>query len=188
MRNRLAKIGIVIALMFLSISVSDAFAQTTVYRFDNEPFDYWQCYDVNNPYFPGPAAEFGQNVCVHYLAMNSETVRHKTNKDGSKDVGWNLIQQGTALIYDTAHNLLYDGPFQVEEIAQDDNNDAECVWTDGQHAWIGICKQFFSNLDFLIYQWKITGNKVYFFKATIKEPGMWCYSDTRGSSLGPGCK
>lgn len=176
-----------IAAMFLVISPTIALAQTNVYRFSDEPFDFTRCYKTTD-WIPGPAAEFGQNVCVHYQALNSETVRIKINKDGSTDLGWNLIQQGTATITSqSSGEVLYIGPFQVEEIAQDDGNDAGCVWTDGQHAWGGLCSGFYSTLDYLTYQWKITGNSVYFFKVTIRGPGNYCY-DAKGVQYGPGCK
>lgn len=178
--------------MFLVITIivlfvgSSSFAGTTVYRFADEPFDFTQCYATTD-WVPGPAAEFGENVCVHYVALNSETVRVKDNKDGTTDVGWNLIQQGTATITSvTTGAVLYVGPFQVEEIGQDDGNDANCSTTDG-HAWLGKCGgSIYSTLDYALYQWKITGNKVYFFKLTVKGPGMYCY-DAKGVAYGPGC-
>lgn len=155
---------------------------TQVYRFSDEPFDFWQSYSTTD-FFPGPAATFGEDVDVHYVALNSETVR--VNKWG--DVEWTLTQHGTATVYAADDNeVLYEGPFQVEEVARDDGGDAGCSTGDG-HAWAGNCSGFFTDLDFLRYNWKITGNSVYFFTATINGAGNWCYSSPQGGEVGPGC-
>ena len=177
--------SVVSAVIFGSLAIS-AFAAgngTQVYRFSDEPFDYWQSYFTAG-FFPGPAETFGEDVDVHYEALNSETVR--LSKDG--DVDWALTQHGTATVYAQDDNeVLYSGPFQVEEVARDDGGDAGCLWVDGQHAWAGNCSAFFTNLDFLQYNWKITGNSVYYFNGSIKGAGNWCYSSKQGGEVGPGC-
>jgi len=188
MKN-LMLVVILLALVILQPSVAVAGELRNdgamVYRFADEPFDFWQCYKTSS-YFPGPAATFGEDVCVHYLAMNSETVRIK-----GSDVEWSLIQHGTATIYAQDDNtVLYQGPFQVEEKGRDYNGDARCLWVDGRHAWLGICDYagFFANLDFAEYHWKIAGNSIYYFQVTISAPGVWCYSSKQGGSWGPGCR
>lgn len=81
--------------------------------------------------------------------------------------------------------LLYQGPFQVEEVLQDDGNEFQC-W-DGTKPvnfahcylnWIGD----WTVVDYLMHHVKITGNKVYFWKTTIHEPGKMCVEDHRGLS------
>lgn len=155
---------------------------TQVYRFSDEPFDFWQSYSTTD-FFPGPAETFGEDVQVHYEAMNSETVRIH-----GSDVSWSLIQIGTATVYAADdQEILYSGPFQVEETARDIGGDADCLWIDGQHAWIGICQNLYTGMDFLNYNWKITGASIYYFNLSISAPGMWCFSSKQGGEFGPGC-
>ncbi|MDH4135828.1 MAG: hypothetical protein OEW09_03795 [Anaerolineae bacterium] len=155
---------------------------TQVYRFSNEPFTLTQCYSTTG-FFPGPAATFGEDVCVDYVAKNSETVRVKGD-----NVSWALIQIGTATVWaQDDSEILYTGPFQVEEIARDIGGDADCLWVDGQRAWIGNCKNLYSGMDFLNYSWKITGASVYYYNLSISAPGMWCFSSKQGGKFGPGC-
>lgn len=182
MRRFLGASVLALSLAFATAGVGIAGGKTIVYRFADEPFNLTQCYGTAD-FFPGPAATFEQDVCVDYVAQNSETVRF--NGD---DVSWSLIQIGTATVTSTADGSeLYSGPFEVEEIAKDYGNDAGCVWTDDQHAWIGLCTEFFTNLDFLNYNWKIAGASVYYFNASISAPGEWCYSSKQGGATGPGC-
>jgi hypothetical protein len=155
---------------------------TQVYRFSDELREYEGTYHTSGE-FPGPAATFGEDVDVHYESMNSSTVRIKGD-----DVKWTLTQHGTATV--TALDdgeVLYSGPFQVEEVARDIGGDANCLWEDGQHAWAGNCDALKTKLDFLEYHWKITGASVYTFDASIKGQGNWCYSSTQGGEDGPGC-
>jgi hypothetical protein len=115
--------------------------------------------------------------------MNASTVRVK-----GEDVAWSLVQVGTATVYALDDDeVLYRGPFQVEEVARDIGGDADCLWIDGQHAWAGNCEVLKTKLDFLEYHWKITGASVYTFDASIRGPGNWCYSSTQGGEVGPGC-
>ena len=178
------------ALMLGALAVS-AFAAnngTTVYRFSDEPFNYNQCYTTNG-FFPGPAATFGQDVCVNYVAQNAETVRVGENSG----ISWSLTQHGTATVTAStvvnSGQVLYEGPFQVQEIARDPDGDATSCLTADHHAYIGHCSwtDFSTNLDFLRYNWMITGNSIYSFNATINGAGNWCYSSKQGGVFGPGC-
>ena len=175
--------GAVGALMLGAVAVS-AFAAnngTTVYRFANEPFNYKQCYTTGG-FFPGPAATFGQDVCVQYTANNSETVRYQ-----SGNVEWSLIQIGTATV--TSQNtgdVLYQGPFQVQEHARDLGDNAGCTTSD-HHAYLGHCTSAYTNLDWLRYNWSITGNSVYDFTLTISSPGQYCFNSPQGGEFGTDC-
>lgn len=184
--KRMSQAGMIFVLVLVALGLSGSVVLadngTQVYRFSNEPFDFWQCYS-QSAWFPGPAATFGQDVCVHYVARNSETVRFHGNA-----VAWSLIQHGTATVLDNHGVVLYSGPFQVEEIAKDYDGDADCVWSDGKHAWIGICQNLYGGMDFLNYNWKITGAAVYYFNLSISAPGQWCFSSKQGGVWGPGCK
>jgi hypothetical protein len=160
---------------------------TLVFRFSNEPFVFDQCYSLAAPFppfgGPGPALTFGQDVCVHYVAMNSETVRVDAG-----DVSWSLIQHGIATVQAVnGGTVLYRGPFQVEEVARDIGGDANCLAADG-HAWIGNCTALYTKMDRLSYHWKVTGASIYYFDLSISAPGQWCASSKQGGELGPGCK
>jgi hypothetical protein len=131
---------------------------TQVYHFKDEPVDFCQAYSVDDQ-FPGPAAEFGQNVWVCYVGTRHSTVRVKTNKDYTMDVGWNsvitgdvTIVPGTGGTYFAASatlrapvllspkpsgDILFQGNLQVEEVAQDDGNDGACLQPDNK-AMFGI--------------------------------------------------
>ena len=148
---------------------------TTVYRFADEPFSFDQSYSLSDPYLSGPATTFGQDVWVHYDALNSETVRFQ-----GTDVDWSLIQTGTATVYSAADDsVLYQGPFQVEEHARDIGGDAGCATADG-HAWLGKCTDLYGALDWANYQWKITGASVYYYDLSITAPGQGCFSSRPG--------
>lgn len=164
-----------------------------------------------DPQYPNLATVFadqlapGDCVCLNYVnATYSETVRVKTNKDGSKDLGWNLVGHGTVQIWKNGtggpsvnisalesslrmfpssnpslDGLLYEGPVQVEQVVQDDGNDAGCggydydnngnmisyVPAEGTPIDYWNCGGW---PDFVMYQWKLTGNKIAFNKLTIK--------------------
>lgn len=82
---------------------------------------------------------------------------------------------------------LYEGPFQIEEVVQNDaatipcfnaNSPAtvsyqECFSNPDGWAWFG-------QVDYLMYHGKITGNKIYFWKSTIHQPGVIQFEDKRG--------
>ncbi|NPV03865.1 MAG: hypothetical protein HPY67_03940 [Syntrophaceae bacterium] len=79
--------------------------------------------------------------------------------------------------------LLYQGPFQVEEVLQDDGNQFGC-WDGVNPVNFAHCfiwqQRDWTVLDYLMHHVKITGNKVYFWKTTIHEPGKICVEDKRG--------
>lgn len=81
--------------------------------------------------------------------------------------------------------LLYQGPFQVEEVLQDDGNQFQC-W-DGTNP-VNFAQCFLEAgkdwmvLDYLMHHVKITGNKIYYWKSTIHEPGKMCVEDKQGLS------
>ena len=197
------------ALLVVGLPLS-ALAGTQVYHFKDEPVDFCQAYSVDDT-IPGPAAEFGQSVWVCYVGTRHSTVRVKTNKDGTTDVGWNSVITGDVTITPgqggdyfvsavtlrapvvlspkPSGDILFQGNLQVEEVAQDDGNDGECLQA-GNRAMFGIqggvqgaAYGCFNpgNVDYLMHHWKINGNSVFFFKYTIKD-GVYCFEDTRGTS------
>ena len=180
-------VGSAASAIMLGAMVIPAFAVgngAQVYRFANEPF-VWDETHVLGSWFPGASEKFGESVNVHYEALNAETVRYVKNGD----VEWTLTQHGTATITAVDDGaLLYEGPFQVEEIARDDGGDANCSTSDG-HAWLGKCSQWWNYVDFAQYNWKITGNSVDTFNITVKGAGNWCYGGIHeNGAYGPGCK
>jgi hypothetical protein len=81
---------------------------------------------------------------------------------------------------------LYQGPFQIEEVLQDDGGDFGC-YVPGAPAAVNFqdCYGFgyladLTKVDYLMLHVKITGNKIYFWKATIHEPGVLQIEDKRG--------
>jgi hypothetical protein len=200
------------ALLVVVLPLSSALAAgTQVYQFKDEAVDFCQAYSVYDQ-FPGPAAEFGQDVYVCYVGTRHSTVRVKTNKDNTTDVGWNSVITGNVTItpgqggdYFAAAatlrapvvmspkpsgGILFQGNLQVEEVAQDDGNDGVCLQPDN-NAMFGIRGGAQGaaygcwqpgNVDYLMHHWKINGNSVFFFKYTVKD-GVHCYEDTRGASM-----
>lgn len=81
---------------------------------------------------------------------------------------------------------LYEGPFQIEEVLQDDGSDFACFNpADPKAVNFQDCYGYgyiadFSKIDYLMYHGKITGNKIYFWKATIHQPGVLQIEDKRG--------
>ena len=153
------------ALLVLALPLS-ASARTDVYRVADRDLNslyeaqshQWSCF-VYEPHIPNLASAFagqlsaGEAVCLRYVnATFSQTVRVKTNKDGTKDLGWNLVGHGTVQIWKHGYggpsvsatwvegslnmfaasnppieNLLYEGPVQVEQVVQDEGNDGGCA-------------------------------------------------------------
>jgi hypothetical protein len=80
---------------------------------------------------------------------------------------------------------LYEGPFQIEEVVQDDGGDFGC-FNPLSPAPVNFqdCHGFgyfnFDKIDNLMYHGKITGNRIYFWKATIHQPGVMQLEDKRG--------
>jgi hypothetical protein len=191
------------ALLVVGLPLSSALAAgTEVYHFKDVPYTKNICYFASDPYNPGPAAEFG-DCCVQYDGVSHETVRVKTNKDGSVDTGWNRVISGIAKVYPGTGTfaaatslrtsilgfmaqkpaqdpaILFQGNFQVEEVVQDDNNDASCLNGD-KSADLENCMWSGNmwNLDYIMYHWKINGNSIYFWKTSMKN-GQFCQEDTR---------
>ncbi|HET6490185.1 MAG TPA: hypothetical protein VFG28_10510 [Syntrophales bacterium] len=81
---------------------------------------------------------------------------------------------------------LYDGPFQVEEVLQDDGGDFGCynpaspAAVNFQDCYGNGYFQDLSKVDYLMLHVKITGNHIYFWKATIHQPGVLQIEDKRG--------
>ncbi len=201
------------ALLVVGLPLS-ALAWTDVYRVADGDLNslyeaqshQWSCF-YYYPGLPNLAAAFadqlveGDAVCLKYIdATYSQTVRIKTNKDASKDLGWNLVGHGTVQIWKsgwggpnvavsaiqstmrmfavsnpTLDGLLYEGPVQVEQVVQDEGNDAACYADAYGGALVppeGTPLDFFTcgwgNLEYVMHHWKLTGNKIAFNKITIK--------------------
>jgi len=201
------------ALLVVGLPLS-ALAGTEVYRVTDQSLSdimYGQTcfsYDPNVPNLASAFADslqFGETICLEYVnAFYSETVRVKTNKDLSKDIGWNLVGHGTVRITKgntvpgdgnvaaasfmrmfvasspQTGSVLYEGPVQVEQVVQDDGNDAGCT-VDGTVPSEGTSLEYFkcggtTALDYVMYHWKLTGNKIAFNKITIKN-GVFYWRD-----------
>ena len=181
--KKLTVLLVLILVLIFPITAS-AGSGTQVFKFKDEPF-VWDELHVLGDQFPGAAEKFGEDVYVHYEALNSETVRVKANGD----VEWTLLQHGTATITAVDDGeLLFEGPFKVEEIVRDDGGDALCLASDG-HAWLGKCVEWWNYVDFARYHWKIAGNSIEYFSITIDGAGNWCYGGIHeDGAYGPGCK
>jgi hypothetical protein len=80
---------------------------------------------------------------------------------------------------------LYSGPFQVEEVVQDDGGDFGC-FNPAFPAPVNFqdCYSYpIEKIDYLMLHVKITGNKIYFWKSTIHEPGVLQLEDHRGTNV-----
>ncbi len=81
---------------------------------------------------------------------------------------------------------LYEGPFQIEEVLQDDGGDFGCFVPSApaavnfQDCYGNGYYQDLNKVDYLMLHVKITGNKIYFWKATIHQPGVMQLEDKRG--------
>ena len=86
----------------------------------------------------------------------------------------------------TAFVPFYEGPFQIEEVLQDDGGDFGCFVPSNpaavnfQDCYDGYAYFNFNKIDNLMLHLKITGNKIYFWKATIQQPGVMQLEDKRG--------
>ena len=160
---------------------------------ESAPFNYAVCYAVADTMNPGPAAHYGEDVCVDYVAANGGIVQIVDNADGTTDLNWALFQHGTATITAQIDNaILYEGSFQAEEIAQDLGDDAGCLWQsidggDDQHAWLGNCEAPYGSLDQLTWKLEFHGETPFLYEAFVSGPGNWCAYDSNGQSHGPGC-
>ena len=199
------------ALLVVGLPLS-ALAGTEVYRVTDQSLNDIMFGQTCFSYYSGTpnlASAFadslqeGETICLEYInASYSETVRVKTNKDFSKDLGWNLVGHGTVRITrgyggpeassaaasfmrmfvasgPQTGDVLYEGPVQVEQVVQDDGNDAGCT-SDGMAPSEGTPVEFFRcnalGLDYVMYHWKLTGNKIAFNKITIKN-GVFYWRD-----------
>jgi len=194
-----------------------ALAGTNVYRVTDQSLNdimFGQTCFSYYPDEPNLASAFadslrvGESICLEYVnAFYSETVRVKTNKDLSKDIGWNLVGHGTVRITKgntvpgdgnvaaasfmrmfvasspQTGDVLYEGPVQVEQVVQDDGNDAGCYVDYNSGSVVppeGTPLEFFKcnllSLDYAMYHWKLTGNKIAFNKITIKN-GVFYWRD-----------
>ena len=211
------------ALLVVVLPLSSALAAgTEVYRVVDRPVT--ELYFASEPsylcmqYFPDVpnlASVFadqltpGETICLDYgNSTYSETVRVKTNKDLSKDLGWNMTGHGTVRITrgtggpnvsmmavasfmkmfvtnaPQTGDVLYEGPMQIEQVVQDDGNDAGCYMDYNSGSVVpseGTPLEFFKcggtpSLDYVMYHWKLTGNKIAFNKITIKN-GVFYWRD-----------
>ena len=168
-------------------------AETMAHHFVDEHISYSTCYSVADPYFPGPAARFGEDVCVEYDGIGSELTEITTAADGSKDVTWRLTQRGTARVYAQSNQaLLHTGEFELEEVAEDLGNDAGCLSAAAEpdvamHASMSRCTDFENALDGLSHFIGFSDETGFAYVLSINEVGGWCYSDTLGQYLGPKC-
>ena len=178
-------IGLGAAVLLMGVPSLTVAEEINIYDPAETPFRYTECYSATDPMHPGPAAHFGEDVCVDYEATSSEVVQFNPNDLGTTDVHWALFQNGTASVHAQVDGvLLYDGPFRMEEIAQDLEDDADCVWTtfkggDDQHTWTGACSEL-GSLDFLTYKLELYGETPFIYEAFVSGPGIWCAFDSGG--------
>lgn len=219
MNMRKGLLFVVAALLVVALPLS-ALAGTEVYRVVDQPFNHFfidpqygpifVCFDQNTVI----GQKFGGiAVCVEYVNVTySSTVRFKTNKDNTQDLGWNTVARGTVRIWegssipvgnvvnsmadgmmftayksDANSGLLDEGPFQMEEVAQDDGNDYGCNASDPEYF---SCSPPVVNgepagfIDYLMFHWKFTGNKYLYFKMAYRAGSTWCMTDlTTGQDL-----
>ncbi len=216
----------VVAALLVVVLPLSASAGTDVYRVADQ--DLNGLYDAREhqyqvfyyePGVPNLASAFanqlapGDWITLQYInATFSQTVRVKTNKDGTKDLGWNLVGHGTVRIWkngtggpgfsvsgfestmrmfatgnSTLDGLLYEGPVQIEQVVQDDGNDAACypdsyggplVPPEGTPLDLFVCN--LGVLDYVMYHWKLTGNKVAFNKLTLKNGSLYWRDEFQG--------
>ena len=221
------------ALLVVALPLS-AMAGTDVYRVVDQDLNNlleaqmhsYTCF-VYDPQYPNLASAFadqlvpGEYVCLNYInATYSETVRVKTNKDGSKDLGWNLVGHGTVQIWKNGaggpnvslsafessvkmfaasnpslDGLLYEGPVQVEQVVQDDGNDGGCAGVSIDYAGnritdvpaegtpLDLYACDWGYLDYVMYHWKLTGNKIAFNKFTIKNGTLSWRDEIQGFEI-----
>ncbi len=163
-----------------------------VIQFSDPDFAYTRCYALTDA-IPGPAAAFGEDVCVDYETMNLEAVLLYPTGVGPSDVEWTVSQQGTATVHARLDNAVLGSGFVViKERGQDLGDDAQCLWSPvpgdvPDHASLSTCAAGIANLDGFSYSWDISGDLFYSFQVAGAAPGSWCGGDSRGEEFGPGC-
>jgi hypothetical protein len=193
------------ALLVVGLPLS-ALAGTEVYKVKDAQYTLWDggfCFtypDGPAGVFNRPS------VCIAITdATTSETVRVKYPKNALEgtqpDVGWNRIGHGTVTIYDPQGTyafsvasfadrvigarvatpsvwgeVLYTGPFQLEEVVQDDGNKVGCWMAMGDELSFEKCMS--DQYDYVMFHWKLTGNSLgAFWKTTVKN-GQMCFDNS----------
>lgn len=192
---------VVAALLVVALPLS-AMAGTDVTKIQKQPlsFGYMDCWFDTS----GVGKYYGYKyVCFKYTdlveATYSETVRLKSNKDGTTDLGWNIVGRGVVEVIDMGgpnvsaaaaginsqmfrlpvseaigKTVIETAHLQLEEVGQDDGNDAGCVVESPEFQ---TCNgEYAANLDYLMLHWKLNGNKYFFVKMTLKD-SQFCMSD-----------
>lgn len=159
----------------------------------NSPLTYRECYAASDPAHPGPAAYFGEDICIDYQATGTNAIQRTAHVDGTNDVEWILHQSGTASIWAQSNGApLFDGFFQVAEIGRDLGDDGDCIWSaldggDDQRAWSGACAVLVGAVDFLERKWELHGDQTYYYETIIAGPNTWCVFDSEGGVYGAAC-
>jgi hypothetical protein len=196
MRTPSRRAAVVSAVILLTVTWLQTLRAETYRIVDTEqkPFVYSECYRASDSLGPGPAAYFGQNVCVDYSATGWGEVRVVDKSDGTRDVHWTRRQHGTAAVYGQREAaILYEGYFQIEETADDWGNDAGCLGRtdrkdgDKKRVWAGNCDALDRGIDFLSLSWQNTDGPYFSYELSVIEPGLWCAIDSEGGAYGPGC-
>jgi hypothetical protein len=194
------------ALLVVGLPLS-ALAGTVVTKISKDLTNvgYWQCWFDTS----GPGIAYGsKTVCFEWiedpsgdepLPTYSETVRFKANKDGTNDLGWNIVGRGKVRVWSLGDSsnvqfssaavatkmfripkptntagmsVIETAHLQMEEVAQDDGNDAGC---DAAAPEWNTCGSSLIFVDNFMLHWKLNGNKYFFFKMTQKN-NQWCMS------------
>jgi len=127
------------------------------------------------------------------------------------DVGWNRVGHGQVTVFDNSGGpvfmsamsfaekivgvkapapspsvwgeVLHVGPFQLEEVVQDDGNKVGCWSTMGDELSFERC--WSDQYDYVMYHWKLTGNSINaFWKTTVKN-GERCITDAANEFCEP---
>ena len=173
------KVVLIAIVLILAIAVVPAAADgngTQVTKFGPWPWNYFQCVPLGDHFGEIPAY-FGEDVCVDYDGLTSETVRVSKNSD----VSWTASIHGTATIYaDPGGNVLAVGQFKMDEVGRDLDGDANCLQSGG---WVMAeadpCPDSWeTTLDFLEHHWKVEvdGETIFFYNVAIHGAGNWCIS------------
>jgi hypothetical protein len=140
-----------IAIGLFAVLAVALFAPLVSAKPSQEDFNYWQDY-----YGWGPALFYGQNVKIHYLAVNTGVLNMKDNGDGTWTIDQELTQKGFAHIYDiTGTTLLDTKNFRVIEITQG--------IVDFSASWYSV--YLLNYIEKEEYHWIIPG--VYHYHASI---------------------